>query len=494
MNKLPEEFLKKMHILLGEEEYQEFLNSYEAPRKFGLRVNTSKISVEDFKRLAPFNLTPIPWCDNGFYYEEKDQPSRHPFYYAGLYYLQEPSAMAPAAILPVEPGMRVLDLCAAPGGKATELGAKLLGKGLLAANDISASRAKALLKNVEVFGISNTFLMNETPAHIAEQFPEFFDRILVDAPCSGEGMFRKDADVAKAWTPDKPEACAKAQKEIILQAAKMLKPGGIMLYSTCTFAPEEDEQVIRFLLEACPEFQLLPIGEDRPSLFSNGHPEWAKDEAGTEREELALCARIWPHRQPGEGHFLALLQKGEAEDVAETKEKNEISQESAGGRKGSRGKAGKGGNKPIGGKITKAQQAILDEFFQDVTMPMDKNRIEVRKDQAYYVPEGTAGCTGLTFLRNGLYLGELKKDRFEPSQSFAMALKKKEYASSINFSWTDERVFRYLRGETVSVDDLPAGRTKGWQLVCVNGYPLGWAKLTGGLLKNKYLASWRMKL
>ena len=180
--------------------------------------------------------------------------------------------------------------------------------------------------------------------------------------------------------------------------------------------------------------------------------------------------------------------------MAETKEKNEISQESAGGRKGSRGKAGKGGNKPIGGKITKAQQAILDEFFQDVTMPMDKNRIEVRKDQAYYVPEGTAGCTGLIFLRNGLYLGELKKDRFEPSQSFAMALKKKEYASSINFSWTDERVFRYLRGETVSVDDLPAGRTKGWQLVCVNGYPLGWAKLTGGLLKNKYLASWRMKL
>lgn len=244
MNKLPEEFLKKMHILLGEEEYQEFLNSYEAPRKFGLRVNTSKISVEDFKRLAPFNLTPIPWCDNGFYYEEKDQPSRHSILLCGAVLSGRSQVLwHRAAILPIEPGMRVLDLCAAPGGKATELGAKLLGEGLLAANDISASRVKALLKNVEVFGISNSFLMNETPAHIAEQFPEFFDRILVDAPCSGEGMFRKDADVAKAWTPDKPEACAKAQKEIILQAAKMLKPGGIMLYSTCTFAPEEDEQV-----------------------------------------------------------------------------------------------------------------------------------------------------------------------------------------------------------------------------------------------------------
>ena len=455
MTNLPQEFLNKMKTLLGAE-YEEFLASYHRPRNFGLRVNVGKISPEEFQKLAPFHLQPVPWTENGFYYTlEEDNsvlPARHPFYYAGLYYLQEPSAMTPAAMLKVTPGEKVLDLCAAPGGKATELGARLHGKGLLVANDISASRAKALLKNIEVFGISNAFVTNETPAHLAGQFPEFFDKILVDAPCSGEGMFRKDPAVAKAWDAEKPFACAKQQKEIITQAANMLAPGGQMLYSTCTFSPEENEQVIAYLLDSREDMEVLELPQMEG--FSRGI-------------HLSRCVRIWPHKMNGEGHFLALLQKkGQKAAV-----KEEVTDRSA-------------GNKKI-------NSPEMQEFFQDITMPINWNRVEIRKDQAYYVPEETKGRTGLTFLRNGLYLGEIRKGRFEPSQSLAMALKKEEYASVVDLEASDERVMKYLKGETLEVGDLHSTREKGWQLVCVNGYPLGWGKLVNGTLKNKYHTGWR---
>ena len=455
MTNLPQEFLNKMKTLLGAE-YEDFLASYHRPRNFGLRVNVGKISPEEFQKLAPFHLQPVPWTENGFYYTlEEDNsvlPARHPFYYAGLYYLQEPSAMTPAAMLKVTPGEKVLDLCAAPGGKATELGARLHGKGLLVANDISASRAKALLKNIEVFGISNAFVTNEMPAHLAGQFPEFFDKILVDAPCSGEGMFRKDPAVAKAWDAEKPFACAKQQKEIITQAANMLAPGGQMLYSTCTFSPEENEQVIAYLLDSREDMEVLELPQMEG--FSRGI-------------HLSRCVRIWPHKMNGEGHFLALLQKkGQKAAV-----KEEVTDRSA-------------GNKKI-------NSPEMQEFFQDITMPINWNRVEIRKDQAYYVPEETKGRTGLTFLRNGLYLGEIRKGRFEPSQSLAMALKKEEYASVVDLEASDERVMKYLKGETLEVGDLHSTREKGWQLVCVNGYPLGWGKLVNGTLKNKYHTGWR---
>lgn len=456
---LPSAFTEKMKMILGAE-YEKFQKSYEEPRNFGLRVNTAKISPAEFKKIAPFHLTEIPWVENGFYYEEQDFPSRHPFYYAGLYYLQEPSAMTPASRLPVSPGERVLDLCAAPGGKATELGARLLGEGLLVANDVSASRARALLKNIEVFGIPNSFLLNEVPSHISDEFEEYFDKILVDAPCSGEGMFRKDPDVAKAWDAQKPLACAKIQKDIILQAARMLRPGGMFLYSTCTFSPEENEQVIAYLLKERSDMRLENI--EGYTGFSKGRPELADG-----NPELEKCVRIWPHKMAGEGHFLALLKKeGEALPSKDRKERV---------------------------KISKAERKILEEFFQDVSGRIQVDQMEVRKGQAYWRSGFTDEQKGLTFLRNGLYLGELKKDRFEPGQAFAAALKKEEYASVLDFDPMDERVIRYLKGETILVDDVPVKRKKGWQLVCVSGYPLGWGKLSGGVLKNKYLASWRMK-
>lgn len=501
MVNLPEEFEMKMKKLLGSE-YEEFLASYDHPRNFGLRVNVDKISPKEFEKIAPFHLTKIPWTENGYYYEEQDMPARHPFYYAGMYYLQEPSAMTPASRLVSKPGDRVLDLCAAPGGKATELGAHLHGKGVLVANDISASRAKALLKNIEVFGIRNSFVLNEVPAKLAENFPEFFDKILVDAPCSGEGMFRKDPAVAKVWDGNKPFECAKQQKEIITRAAQMLAPGGDMLYSTCTFSPEENEQVIQFLLDSRDDMEIREIQPYEG--FTPGCPEAAN---GT--PDLKKCVRIWPHKMAGEGHFLALLHKKAPGETAGAQENDRNGHPNRETMVDEHKNQVEGTISDIKG-IGKPEIKALTEFFADVSMEMNWKQVEVRKGQVYLVPEALGTRKGLVFLRNGLYLGEIRKDRFEPSQSFAMALKKKEYMAVIDLDYSDVRVEKYLRGETLEVDDIVERNLqkaeemhnakamkkrleKGWQLVCVNGYPLGWGKLVNGTLKNKYHAGWRMK-
>lgn len=295
-------FLARMQEMLSAQEYTAFLESFNAPRTYGLRVNTSKISCEEFQKLCPFPVKPIPWIPNGYFYDEDTRPSRCAYYQAGLYYLQEPSAMTPASRIPIEPGDKVLDLCAAPGGKATAAGAALQGQGLLVANDISTSRARALLRNLELFGIPNIFVANETPTKLTKTFPEFFDKIILDAPCSGEGMFRKEEALAKDWTPEKSRELSEIQKELVLQAADMLRPGGLLLYSTCTFAPVEDEQTVAYLLENRPDMELAEM--ENYEGFSQGVPEW-----GNGNPELTKCIRIFPHKMNGEGHFLALFHK-----------------------------------------------------------------------------------------------------------------------------------------------------------------------------------------
>ena len=297
--RLPENFEKKMRDLL-KEDFDDYIACYEEPRYYGLRVNTNKISVEEFKKICPFEIEPIPWIENGFYYDgEHVTPSKHPYYFAGLYYLQEPSAMTPANRLPVEPGDKVLDVCAAPGGKATELVGRLQGKGFLLANDLSNSRAKALLKNLELTGAPNFYVTSEEPAKLVKSFPEFFDKILIDAPCSGEGMFHKEPKMAEYWLEKSPDYYAEIQKELIVQGAQMLKPGGKMLYSTCTFSKKENEETIAYLLEQCEDMEVLaPLGYGG---FSEGFPLEGKSEEMC--SQLKKCVRIFPHKMAGEGHY-----------------------------------------------------------------------------------------------------------------------------------------------------------------------------------------------
>ena len=448
---LPEKFQKEMEILLGDE-YQAFKESYDRQPENGLRLNRRKVTGEEFLTRTPFLLKKIPWIDNGYTYGT-GTPAKDPYYYAGLYYLQEPSAMTPANRLSPEPGDYVLDLCAAPGGKATELGAKLNGEGLLLANDISNSRAKALLKNLELMGIPNIYVTSETSEKLAKILPEFFDKILVDAPCSGEGMFRKNEDACDEWSPENVENCAARQAEILDCAAEMLKPGGRLVYSTCTFAPAENEGSISRFLERHPEFELLPA--EKKDGMMPGVPAWTEHPA----EGLEHTIRLWPHHLKGEGHYLAVLQK--AGVLSRT----------------CQGYCRNGVEKGISEKECKEFFAFAEEnLVKNITGSFLKFG-----DQLYRMPEGMPSIRHLKVLRPGLHLGTLKKNRFEPSHALALALRPDQVKHVCNLESDDPQVKAYLNGQTLNMDG-----EKGWYLVAVDGYSIGWGKLAGGILKNHY--------
>lgn len=460
---LPEEFLIRMQAMLGDD-FPAFLDSYQQPRTFGLRVNTAKISCQEFEKIVPFPVAPIPWITNGYFYPEDIRPSKCALYQAGLYYLQEPSAMTPASRLLPDPGEYVLDMCAAPGGKATALGAALKGQGLLVANDISSSRARALLRNIELFGIPNSFVTSVAPKDLVPCFPEFFHKIILDAPCSGEGMFRKEEALARDWSPAKSQELSLIQRDLILQAADMLRPGGYLLYSTCTFAPQEDEGTVSYLLENRPDMELMEIPGYKG--FSQGVPSW-----GNGQPQLTRCVRIFPHKMNGEGHFMALLHKP-GQTTSETSH--------------------------VFTKPNRTAFEYIEAFFREIGLkslggqPFDRNRVEIKGDKVYYLPPVSVSLHKINFLRNGLYLGDLKKNRFEPSQPLALALYKDEVSSVISLSVQDPRLEHYLKGETLPINPEEATSPKGWQLLCVEGYPLGFGKLVGQTLKNKYPSGWRI--
>lgn len=444
---LSNEYLARMKQMLGSA-FADYEKSLSEPPVQGLRVNTAKITAEEFARLAPFPLRPVPWAANGFYTEPGSEAARHPYYYAGLYYIQEPSAMLPAALLDAQPDDAVLDLCAAPGGKATEIGSRLTGAGFVVANDISSSRAKALLKNLEMHGIGNFFVCSETPKKLLEKYGAAFDKILVDAPCSGEGMFRKDASAVKAYASHGPSFYAPIQRELLEAAVQMLKPGGRLVYSTCTFAEEENEQTVLAILKKYPQMRLVP------ALPIDG---------AVSLPSLPGCVRLFPHLVQGEGHFAAILQKdGEKEDA------------------------------PLNARRASASWPVQWQEFAEHFLHRDFSSWEPMQAQERLYALPAPKLSGIRYLRTGLYLGDLTKHGFVPSQPLAMHLKKEDAVSVVSFSADDARVLRYLKGETVDVSEKESEGLRGWTLVCADGYPLGWAKPVNGSLRNKYYAGWRM--
>ncbi|MCZ8512118.1 RsmB/NOP family class I SAM-dependent RNA methyltransferase [Paenibacillus filicis] len=452
---LPPSYVEQMRRQLGAESAA-FLASYDAPRTQGLRLNPLKTGLleKGLDRLelkSRFGLEPVPWCDTGFYYDEASRPGKHPFHAAGLYYIQEPSAMSAVELLAPEPGDIVLDLAGAPGGKSTHIAGKLRGAGLLVSNEIHPARARILSENIERFGIRNAIVTSASPPQLEERFPRFFDKIMVDAPCSGEGMFRKDPEAMDEWSPDHVTMCAARQSDILDSALAMLKTGGRLAYSTCTFNEKENEKVIAGLLQRYPSLRI-------------------------ERTE-----RIWPHLQRGEGHFVCVLR---------------LEEDPGTGRPAlSAAAAKRPEGRPKRGAVRPEEEAIrLYEAFAADTLSPEERALPPGEpvlygEQLYWLPHA-AGCPldrgwlqGLKVLRPGLHLGEVKKGRLEPAHALALSLPDASYATRV-FDLPDESdaAERYLRGEALHTDEAAGG----WTLVAVAGFPIGWGKLSGGQLKNHY--------
>jgi NOL1/NOP2/sun family putative RNA methylase len=460
MIQLPEAFREKMKHLLGDE-YDSFIDSYEKDRVQGLRRNPLKVSEDEFDRLCPFELTKIPWVREGYYYKAEERPGKHPYHEAGLYYIQEPSAMAVVELLDPKPGEMILDLCAAPGGKTTHIAGRMEGEGFLVSNEIHPTRAKILSQNVERLGIGNAVVTNEDSNRLSARFPSFFDRIVVDAPCSGEGMFRKDEAARLQWSYEHVDICARRQEEILSNAAAMLKPGGTLVYSTCTFSPEENEQAIEAFLLENPEFSILDLGE-RQGL-SNGRPEWSK----TGRSDLSRTFRIWPHKSDGEGHYLAVLKKeGTASDQLKRTSPSYCTDPS----------------------VRKETESFLKEFLVQPEPFLMRKEYILFGDQLYLIPPEMVDFKGMKIVRPGLHIGTIKKNRFEPSHALALFLKKEEVKQWADFPAGGMDIVKYLKGETLSevAPPLFCLPNKGWALINTDGHSIGFAKLSGGIFKNHY--------
>lgn len=453
---LPQDFTNRMEQMLGEE-YEAFLASYDLPKYQALRINPLKGDKEQFLTRAPFKLEQIAWAEYGFYYGNEDTPGKHPYHEAGVYYIQEPSAMAPVTYLEAKPKERILDLCAAPGGKSTQIASYMNGEGLLICNEIHPARAKILSENVERMGIKNAVVTNETPQHLAEIFENYFDRILVDAPCSGEGMFRKNEEACTEWSLENVQICADRQDEILDCAVSMLKPGGRIVFSTCTFAPAENEGSIARLLERHKDMSVkeVPLYEG----MSRGVAAWSETSDEKIKHQIENTIRLWPHKLHGEGHYLAVLEKS-----------GEVSADFNGYCK-------TGTEKGISEKECKEYIE-----FRDNTLRKEMSGSLMKfGEQLYLMPESMPGLKGLKVLRPGLHLGTMKKNRFEPSHALALALTKDDVKYSMNLSSEGQEIRAYLNGQTINYEG-----EKGWYLIMTDEYSIGWGKLAGGIMKNHY--------
>lgn len=460
---LPIEFEKKMKAFLGDE-WDDFLYSYDNNRFQALRFNTLKVQSPEermriLKTLKISSDKKVSWANEAYYFDENVRPGKHPYHEMGLYYIQEPSAMSAAALLAPKPGMRVLDLCAAPGGKSTQLATYLGDSGLLVSNEINTQRSRILSQNIERMGIKNAIVTNEDSFVLASHFPGFFNAIQVDAPCSGEGMFRKLPEAIEQWSMENVAICAARQKEILDNAAVMLKPGGTIVYSTCTFSKEENEDVIEYFLERYPDFTL---------------------------EEME---RFWPHKVDGEGHFVAkLVRRGCVDTDLKADRKTQKNKNS---------KNRKNETKPA---LTKENMKLLSEFLdetisEDMAAWIKNSRLVMFGEQLYRLPDMEVDIKGLKVQRAGLHIGEFKKQRFEPSHSLALALKLSEAKNVVKLTWDDPQTTGFFNGQSVMLsDEQTVECKKGWALVCVDGYPAGWGKVNGAQVKNHYPKGLRNKI
>lgn len=481
MMNLPIEFEKKMKAFLGNE-WDDFLYSYDNNRFQALRFNTLKVQSPEermriLKVLGISSDKRVSWANEAYYFDENVRPGKHPYHEMGLYYIQEPSAMSAAALLAPKPGMRVLDLCAAPGGKSTQLATYLGDSGLLVSNEINTQRSRILSQNIERMGIKNAIVTNEDSFVLASHFPGFFNAIQVDAPCSGEGMFRKLPEAIEQWSMENVAICAARQKEILDNAAVMLKPGGTIVYSTCTFSKEENENVIEYFLERHPDFTL---------------------------EEME---RFWPHKVDGEGHFVAkLVRRGSVNELGADYDVCEDScnkVEDTGlkaDRKTKKNKNSKNRKNETKPALTKENMKLLTEFLdetisEDMAAWIKNSRLVMFGEQLYRLPDMEVDIKGLKVQRAGLHIGEFKKQRFEPSHSLALALKLSEAKNVVKLTWDDPQTTGFFNGQSVVLsDEQTAECKKGWALVCVDGYTAGWGKVNGTQVKNHYPKGLRNKI
>ncbi|MFU1797680.1 RsmB/NOP family class I SAM-dependent RNA methyltransferase [Paenibacillus azoreducens] len=432
---LPSAYIEQMKPILGGD-LPAFLHSYDLPRTQGLRFNGLKSSPElEKKVVSMFDLKPVPWCPSGYYYHETSRPGKHPFHQAGLYYIQEPSAMSAVELLDPQPGETILDLAAAPGGKTTHIASKMNGEGLLISNEIHPERAKILAENVERMGIPNALVTCAAPDELSRRFPNNFDRIMLDAPCSGEGMFRKDRKALEEWTPRVVDMCAARQRDILEHAYLMLKPGGTLAYSTCTFNRSENEDMMEYFTGAYPDMEIVAV------------------------------KRLWPHEEAGEGHFVAVLRKQANQDRTEEPKRLRKQQDKGQHKNG----------QPALREFTAWAAEELPGFSLPAGAPV------LFGDSLYLHPGAEPqNLSGLKIPRAGLHLAYLKKNRIEPAHALAMTLTPDQAKRHIRLEADDPQVEAYLRGETLPV----LSSLRGWTLVTVDGLPLGWGKASGGQLKN----------
>lgn len=510
MTRLPEQFVLKMKKLLElagyEDQLQLFIDGYEESPRRGLRFNSLRIKDQnDLLDLldkvfanesgldARSNLTQVSWSDDGYHYDDKLAVGRSLANRLGLYYIQEPSAMLPAQALGTQPGERVIDLCAAPGGKSARIAADLAGDGLLVANDISSSRGRILVRNLEQLGVSNCLVTAADPLDLAKRWGGRFDRVLVDAPCSGEGMFRRDPKAIASWADFGPESIIPIQRDILDAAHTLLRPGGVIVYSTCTFNRQENEEQIEELLKRRSDLELMDIHTYLPkdaaidSGISDPQSAYSMDPTG----------RIWPWRSRGEGHFCALIKKKDIEKEAS------------------------GRNQPLSTKrfrrkISLADRELVNAFFQDMMTEESwtfmsaalESRLQLDHGKVHLVPDHDLDLEGIHILKEGIYLGNViegkRENRFEAAHSMVLTMPADSFKPerSIGLDSRDQRVVKILKGDTIELNEEELARVKeaagsssrGYLAVRVDACPLSWLKLDrSGILKNLYPAGWRMQ-